>query len=69
MANTTIASTDKKTTRQPVKVDYGKILTYLILTLGAFIAIVPFLWMLSASLMNLTEATGRAVLPLSLIHI
>ena len=63
MANTTIASTDKKTTRQPVKVDYGKILTYLILTLGAFIAIVPFLWMLSASLMNLTEATGRAVLP------
>ena len=63
MANTTIASTDKKTTRQPVKVDYGKVLTYLILTLGAFIAIVPFLWMLSASLMNLTEATGRAVLP------
>ena len=63
MANTTIASHDKKTTRNPVKVDYGKILTYLILTLGAFIAIVPFLWMLSASLMNLTEATGRAVLP------
>ncbi len=63
MANTTIASKGKKTTRQPAKVDYGKILIYLILTLGAVVAIVPFLWMMSASLMNLTEATGRAVLP------
>ncbi|MCJ7702137.1 MAG: carbohydrate ABC transporter permease [Anaerolineales bacterium] len=63
MANTTIASKSKKPTRQSVKVDTGKILSYLVLTLGAFVAIVPFLWMLSASLMNLTEATGRTVLP------
>jgi ABC-type glycerol-3-phosphate transport system permease component len=63
MANTTIASKDNKKTRQPTKVDFSKIITYLILTLGAGVAIVPFLWMLSASLMNLTEATGRAVLP------
>jgi ABC-type glycerol-3-phosphate transport system permease component len=63
MADTTIASKADKTTRQPVKMDYGKILTYLILSLGAVVAIVPFLWMMSASLMNLTEATGRAVLP------
>jgi ABC-type glycerol-3-phosphate transport system permease component len=63
MANTTIASKSNKPTRQPAKVDFGKIITYLILTLGAFVAIVPFLWMMSASLMNLTEATGRAVLP------
>jgi len=38
-------------------------LTYVILILGTFIAVVPFLWMVSGSLMNLTEATGRAVLP------
>ena len=63
MANTTIASKSKKTTRKPAKVEYGKVLTYLILSLGAVVAIVPFLWMMSASLMNLTEATGRAVLP------
>jgi len=63
MANTTIASGSRKTTDQGNKVNYAKILTYTILTLGALLAIVPFLWMMSASLMNLTEATGRAVLP------
>jgi ABC-type glycerol-3-phosphate transport system permease component len=63
MANSTIASKVTKPTRRSIKVDYGKILTYMILVLGAVVAIVPFLWMLSASLMNLTEATGRAVLP------
>jgi ABC-type glycerol-3-phosphate transport system permease component len=45
------------------RIDMGKVFIYLSLTLGAFIAIVPFLWMVSGSLMNLTEATGRAVLP------
>lgn len=43
--------------------DVGRILTYTILILGVVVAIVPFLWMISGSLMNLTEATGRAVLP------
>ena len=63
MANTTIASETKKTPGKGFKVDYIKILTYAVLIIGAVIAIVPFLWMISASLMNLTEATGRAVLP------
>ena len=45
------------------RVDLGRILTYTVLTLGTVIAIVPFLWMISGSLMNLTEATGRAILP------
>jgi ABC-type glycerol-3-phosphate transport system permease component len=63
MANTTIASKVVRTNRRSFKMNYGKILTYLILTLGAVIAIVPFVWMISASLMNQTEATGRAVLP------
>lgn len=36
---------------------------YIILIVGALIAIVPFLFTISVSLMNLTEATGRALLP------
>jgi ABC-type glycerol-3-phosphate transport system permease component len=49
--------------RPPRRVDVARILSYAILILGTFIAVVPFLWMVSGSLMNLTEATGRAVLP------
>jgi ABC-type glycerol-3-phosphate transport system permease component len=63
MANTSIASKIERTNRRSLKINNGKIITYLILTLGATIAIVPFIWMMSASLMNQTEATGRAVLP------
>lgn len=43
----------------------GKVFVYGTLFLGVFVAIVPFLWMISASLMNLSEATGRALLPAS----
>lgn len=45
------------------RINVARILTYLVLSLGAIIAILPFCWMVSGSLMNLTEATGRAVLP------
>jgi ABC-type glycerol-3-phosphate transport system permease component len=45
------------------RVDWGHVLTYLILSFGAIVAIVPFLYMISGSLMNLTEATGRTILP------
>jgi len=44
-------------------VDIGRIIIYALLLLGVFIAVVPFFWMISASLMNLTEATGRSILP------
>ena len=63
MDKTNIASKPTISRKRASQINYGKILTYLILSLGAIVAIVPFLWMLSASLMNLTEATGRAVLP------
>ncbi|MBE2238185.1 MAG: carbohydrate ABC transporter permease [Caldilineaceae bacterium] len=39
--------------------------TYLILLIGAAVAIVPFLYTISVSLMNLTEANGGAWLPSS----
>ncbi len=37
--------------------------TYLVLIIGAAVAIVPFLYTISVSLMNLTEANGGAWLP------
>jgi ABC-type glycerol-3-phosphate transport system permease component len=63
MANTPIASKNAKASRSSIKINYGKIFTYTVLSLGAIIAIVPFLWMVSASLMNQTEAQGTAFLP------
>ncbi len=45
------------------KVDVGRIFIYIILIIGGFLAIVPFLFSVSVSLMNLTEASGRALLP------
>ncbi len=49
----------------PNRIDFGRIFIYAILLIGVFIAVVPFFWMVSASLMNLSEATGRALLPAS----
>lgn len=43
--------------------DYGRILIYIILIIGALIAVVPFLYTVSVSLMNLTEATGGELFP------
>jgi len=57
-----ISSTNIKSAKY---IDIGKIFIYAVLLIGVFVAIVPFLWMISSSLMNLTEATGRAILPAS----
>ena len=43
-------------------------LTYLILIFGAFLAVIPFIWMLSTSVMSLPEATGIRFFP-SEIHL
>jgi ABC-type glycerol-3-phosphate transport system permease component len=45
--------------------NFGRMLGYAFLFLGAIVAIVPFLYTVSVSLMNLTEATGGAWLPSS----
>jgi ABC-type glycerol-3-phosphate transport system permease component len=67
MASSTSAARQAVQAARPARptrrVDVARILSYAILILGTFIAVVPFLWMVSGSLMNLTEATGRAVLP------
>lgn len=41
----------------------GRLLTYTVLVIGAVLALVPFLYTVSVSLMNLTEATGGRWLP------
>ena len=43
-------------------------LTYLVLIFGAFLAVIPFIWMLSTSVMTLPEATGIRFFP-SAIHL
>ncbi len=54
------AQTEKK---QRGPGDVGKIGIYIVLTFFAIIAIVPFLYTVSVSLMNLTEATAGRLLP------
>lgn len=45
------------------RIDVGKLFIYAILLIGAAVAIIPFLFTISSSLMTLTEANGRALLP------
>lgn len=40
-----------------------KIFVYIVLLLGAFISLIPFIWMISTSLMSLGEALGTAFFP------
>jgi ABC-type glycerol-3-phosphate transport system permease component len=44
------------------------ILTYVVLTVGAFISLIPFLWMIFKSVMSLGESMGAAFIP-SEIHL
>ena len=49
------------------RIDGGRVLSYGVLLLGAAISLVPFLWMISTSLMSLGEATGGRLVP-SVLH-
>ncbi len=48
------------------RVDVGRVLTYAVLIIGAAISVGPFLLTVSKSLMNLTEASGRTLIPSTL---
>jgi len=65
MANITAdqTSTPKQLHPKTQNIDFGRILIYAILIVGTIVAIVPFLFTVSVSLMNLTEATGRTLIP------
>jgi len=56
------------TTREPASpvtggFNWAKFFTYVVLIIGAAIAIIPFLATISISLMNLTEATSQTFIP------
>ncbi len=62
MAETTLSQVSSAAQRPRKPFPWGKFLTYFVLLGGAAIAILPFLWMLSMSAMNLGEiASGRLV--------
>ena len=59
----------KKTlSRKPSWIFFRNLLTYLLLSIGVLIAIFPFFWMISTSLMSLGEAQGTRLIP-SEIHL
>lgn len=60
MANPTILSPQRGPGRS---FDSGTLMIYIVLIVGAFVALVPFLYSVSVSLMNLTEATGGRFVP------
>ena len=63
MASQDATSTGIKLHPKTRRIDYGRIMTYVVLIAGATIAVTPFFLTVSWSLMNLTEATGQAILP------
>lgn len=65
MADISLDSGNARPRRHPKsqRVDVVRLLMYTILIIGAAVAIIPFLFTVSVSLMNLTEATGRTLIP------
>lgn len=68
MADTALATAQSRaaaeTPRAPL--NWGKIFTYTVLIVGVVVMIFPFLWMLSTSLMSLSEVTFGYLLPTEL---
>jgi multiple sugar transport system permease protein len=46
-----------------LRINFGRVVLYLILIIGAILAIIPFFWMVSTSLMTLGETINRQWLP------
>lgn len=63
MADQTVTPTGRQLHPGTQRIDWGKVFIYTVLIVGAAVAIVPFLYTISSSLMTLTEANGRAILP------
>jgi ABC-type glycerol-3-phosphate transport system permease component len=49
--------------RPALRINFGRLILYLILIFGALLAIIPFFWMVSTSLMTLGETINRQWLP------
>ncbi len=64
-SNLSVKGSEVRVHEQARYVDTGRIVTYVVLICGAVVAIIPFFLTVSWSLMNLSEATGQAILPKS----
>lgn len=60
-----LTEAQRKPEEQPAPFRPSQLPAYLILTVGALIALLPFVWMLSTSLMTLGETINRQMLPAS----
>ena len=58
-----LQSEDVESTRPSLRVNFGRLALYLILIIGAILALIPFFWMVSTSLMTLGETINRQWLP------
>jgi len=58
-----MTSTKRKTNSRPKASQTGRVLSYVVLTLGAVISLVPFLWMIFKSVMSLGQAMGTTFIP------
>jgi ABC-type glycerol-3-phosphate transport system permease component len=58
-----LQSGDVESTRPSLRVNFGRLALYLILIIGAILALIPFFWMVSTSLMTLGETINRQWLP------
>ncbi len=54
---------DAAVARRPRKNNTFRIVTYVVISLAAFVYLAPFAWMLSKSMMSLFEANSTAVIP------
>lgn len=62
MANIAISGKVEPTPKRR-QIDWGNVISYAVLIIGATIALIPFLATVSISLMTLTDATSRALVP------
>jgi ABC-type glycerol-3-phosphate transport system permease component len=52
--------------KSELRVSLSNLMIYFVLIIGAIVALIPFVYTISVSLMNLTEATGGRLLPTEL---
>lgn len=67
MADTTLTASQSRSIETPrTPISWGKVFIYTVLIVGVALMIFPFLWMLSTSLMSLSEVTFGYLLPTEL---
>jgi ABC-type glycerol-3-phosphate transport system permease component len=66
MADTTLAAAQIRPTSTRAPISWEKVFIYAVLIIGVVVMVFPFLWMISTSLMTLSEITFGKLIPSSL---